>query len=105
MKAGNVRVEAGAQGSELARLSAADLMDGYRAGRFTPREVIEQVIAALEAAQQDCNLVVTPMYEQARAAADAATAAWAFGRKQGRLAGVPVTDKDLVYVAGVPALG
>jgi aspartyl-tRNA(Asn)/glutamyl-tRNA(Gln) amidotransferase subunit A len=50
-------------------------------------------------------VIVTPMYEQARAAADDATAAWASGKKQGRLAGVPVTIKDLVYVAGVPASG
>ena len=31
------------------RLSAVELLEGYRARRFTPRDVIEDVIAALEA--------------------------------------------------------
>ena len=105
MKAGNARVGAAAEANDLAKLSAVDLLDGYRAGRFTPRDVLEEVIAALEITQASCNPVVTPMYDEARAAAAAATAAWASGRPQGRLAGVPVTVKDLVYVAGVPALG
>src|ERR1700738_2162129 len=103
MKAGNARAGAAAEANDLAKLSAIDLLDGYRAGRFTPRDVIEDVIAALESTQASCNVVVTPMYQQARAAADEATAAWASGRKPGKLAGVPVTIKDLVYVAGVPA--
>jgi aspartyl-tRNA(Asn)/glutamyl-tRNA(Gln) amidotransferase subunit A len=105
MKVGNALVDAAAAAHELAKLSAVDLLDGYRAGRFTPRDVIEEVIAALETTHASCNVVVTAMYEQARAAADEAAAGWASGRKQGRLAGVPVTVKDLVYVAGVPASG
>jgi aspartyl-tRNA(Asn)/glutamyl-tRNA(Gln) amidotransferase subunit A len=105
MKVGNALVDPAGDAHELAKLSAVDLLDGYRAGRFTPRDVIEEVIAALEITHASCNVVVTAMYEQARAAADDATAAWASGRKQGRLAGVPVTVKDLVYVAGVPASG
>ena len=52
-----------------------------------------------------CNVVVTPAYEQARAAADRATLAWSSGQPQGKLTGVPVSIKDLVYVAGLPALG
>jgi aspartyl-tRNA(Asn)/glutamyl-tRNA(Gln) amidotransferase subunit A len=90
---------------ELARLSAVELLDGYRAGQFTPRDVVEDVIAALEMTDASCNVVVTPMYDQARAAAEEATVAWATGRAQGRLAGVPVSVKDLVYVAHVRALG
>jgi aspartyl-tRNA(Asn)/glutamyl-tRNA(Gln) amidotransferase subunit A len=105
MKVGSALVDAAADANELAKLSAVELLDGYRTGRFTPRDVIEEVISALEITQASCNVVVTPMYEQARAAADDATTAWASGRKQGRLAGVPVTVKDLVYVAGVPASG
>jgi aspartyl-tRNA(Asn)/glutamyl-tRNA(Gln) amidotransferase subunit A len=105
MKAESARASEAVETHELAKLSAIDLLDGYRAGRFTPRDVIEDVIAALESTNTSCNVVVTPMYEQARVAADEATAAWASGRKAGKLAGVPVTIKDLVYVAGVPAFG
>jgi len=105
MKADPVRAADAAQANELAKLSAIELLEGYRAGRFTPRDVIEDVIAALDATQSSCNVAVTPMFEQARAAADQASAAWKSGQPAGKLAGVPVSIKDLVFVAGVPALG
>lgn len=89
----------------LATLSAAEISDGYRRKAFTPRDVVDDVIAALEATDAACNVVVTPMYETARAEADRATAAMRTGDATGPLAGVPVTIKDLVFVAGVPALG
>jgi aspartyl-tRNA(Asn)/glutamyl-tRNA(Gln) amidotransferase subunit A len=87
----------------LARLTAHELLAGYRERRFTPREVIDDVIAALERTDALCNVIVTDMYQQARAEADRATAAWAAGEAKGALAGVPVTVKDLIYVAGIPA--
>lgn len=88
---------------ELAALPATELLEGYADKRFTPLDVVEDVIAALEATDALCNVVVTDMYEAARADAARATAAWAAGAPQGRLAGVPVTIKDLLFVAGVPA--
>lgn len=89
--------------SDLARLSAVDLLAGYRRKRFTPVDVVEDVIAALDATNARCNVVVTAMYEQARADAKRVTAAMRAGEPCGPLAGVPVTIKDLVFVAGVPA--
>ena len=89
----------------LATLSAADIADGYRRKLFTPCDVVDDVIAALEATDAACNVVVTPMYEQARAEADRATTALRTGETLGALAGIPVTVKDLVFVAGVPAYG
>ncbi|MBL26662.1 MAG: amidase [Rhodospirillaceae bacterium] len=91
--------EAGA----LARLPATALIEGYAKGDFTPSEVIEDVIAALEVVDARCNVVVTPMYEQARTAAREATEAWRNGTATGSLAGVPVSVKDLVFVKDVPA--
>lgn len=105
MKPGSARANDAIETKELAKLSAIELLNGYHAGLFTPRDVIEDVIAALEQIDASCNVVVTSTYDQARAAADEATRAWASGRPQGRLAGVPVSIKDLVYVAGVPAFG
>jgi len=105
VKAGSVRTDGAVEPNELARLSAVELLEGYRAKRFTPRDVIEDVISALELTNSSCNVVVTATYDQARAAADLATAAWSAGRPAGRLAGVPVSIKDLVYVAGVRAFG
>jgi aspartyl-tRNA(Asn)/glutamyl-tRNA(Gln) amidotransferase subunit A len=105
VKPGSARANDAIETKELAKLSAIELLNGYHAGLFTPRDVIEDVIAALEQIDASCNVVVTSTYDQARAAADEATRAWASGRPQGRLAGVPVSIKDLVYVAGVPAFG
>lgn len=90
---------------ELARLSATELVDGYRGGGFTPVDVVEEVISALEQTQAVCNVMVEPMFESARAQALAATAAWKAGKPTGALCGVPVTIKDLIFVAGVPARG
>jgi len=90
---------------ELARLPASDLIDGYRKARFTPSEVVDEVIDALAETDEICNVMVTPMFESARAAAAEATKAYRNGKTPGRLAGVPVTVKDLIFVAGVPARG
>lgn len=90
---------------ELARLSAVNLLNGYRNGRFTPSEVVDEVIEALTQTDDVCKVMVTPMFDSARAAAKDATRAWRSGKAQGRLAGVPVTVKDLIFVAGVPARG
>jgi aspartyl-tRNA(Asn)/glutamyl-tRNA(Gln) amidotransferase subunit A len=87
----------------LARLAAIDLIEGYRSGAFTPAEVIEDVIGALETTDALCNIVVTDMYEAARSEAKRATSAWASGEPTGPLTGVPVTVKDLLFVAGVGA--
>lgn len=91
--------------TDLARLSASELLAGFRRKRFTPRDVVDDVIAALEATQAACNVVATPMVAQARADAERLTKAMQAGEICGPLAGVPVTIKDLVYVAGVPAYG
>jgi aspartyl-tRNA(Asn)/glutamyl-tRNA(Gln) amidotransferase subunit A len=90
---------------DLARLSATAMLAGYAAGRFTPDDVIEQVIDALVQTDSVCNVMVTPMFDSAREAARAATLAYRKGSVQGSLTGVPVTVKDLIYVAGVPAAG
>lgn len=88
---------------ELARLSAVELLDGYRDALFTPEEVVDEVIDALAETDEVCNVMVTPMFDAARGAARDATRAWRNGQPNGALAGVPVTVKDLIFVAGVPA--
>src|SRR5689334_20938542 len=103
MKALSAHAAAADAPSDLARLSAIDLLAGYRRKLFTPVDVVEDVIAALDATNTRCNVVVTAMYEQARADAKRITAAMRAGESSGPLAGVPVTVKDLVFVAGVPA--
>lgn len=88
----------------LARLSAAQMLEGYRTSKFTPRDVIDEVIAALKETDSLCNVMATDMFASARIEADRATAAWKAGEAKA-LTGVPITVKDLVYVAGTPAKG
>lgn len=90
---------------ELARLSATDLLAGYRSGAFTPSDAMEEILSQLEIVDGACNVVVTDLYDSARAAAEAATAAYRSGKDLGPLAGVPVTIKDLVFVKDVAAKG
>ncbi len=89
----------------LGTLSTTEIMAGYRRKAFTPRDAVDDTIAALETTNEARNAVVTPMYEQARAEADRLTNEMRAGEAKGQLAGVPVTIKDLVFVAGVPAYG
>ena len=87
----------------LARLPATDLVAGYRAGSFTPVDVVEEVIGALKATDALCNVVVSDTYDAARSEAERSAAAWAAGEPAGPLDDVPVTIKDLLFVAGVGA--
>ena len=63
----------------LARLTTQQIFDGYRSGHFTPRDVIDEVIAALETTDARCKVIATEMFASARAEADRATAAWKNG--------------------------
>jgi aspartyl-tRNA(Asn)/glutamyl-tRNA(Gln) amidotransferase subunit A len=77
----NSRLQTGAPIAppSLARLSAARRLDGYRAEKFTPRDVIDDVIAALEEANSLCNVMAIDRFASARIEADRATAAWKAG--------------------------
>jgi aspartyl-tRNA(Asn)/glutamyl-tRNA(Gln) amidotransferase subunit A len=89
--------------TDLARLSAIQLLDGYRRKKFSPTDVVEVVIASLRRIQPTLNVLVTDMFDSARDGALAASEAWARGEPDGPLCGVPVSVKDLVYLAGVRA--
>ena len=81
-----------APAQSLARLTAQQILDGYRSGRFTPRDVIDEVIAALETTDARCKVIATEMFASARAEAHRATAAWKNGEAKA-LTGVPITIK------------
>ena len=55
---------------ELARLSAAELLEGYpQDALHALRTSIDEVIDALAETDEICNVMVTPMFDSARAAA------------------------------------
>ncbi|MBC7415357.1 MAG: amidase [Herminiimonas sp.] len=89
---------------ELARLTAAAMLDGFRQRTFTPVDVLDDVIAAFATTQARCNVIVTDCFAAARVQALAATRAWQDDSPTGALCGVPVTIKDLIYMEGVRAM-
>ena len=90
---------------ELTRLSATALAAAIRSGRVTAREVVEEHIALLAAANPAINAVVADRYDEARKEADAADARVARaapGDPLPPLLGVPCTVKESIAVAGLP---
>jgi amidase len=77
-------------------LDATALAALVRDGEVHPTELVEQAIARAEAVNPKLNAIVTPMYEQARAAAKGEL-------PDGPFRGVPFVVKDLDgFTAGVP---
>jgi amidase len=87
---------------ELTHLSASELAAGVTAQKFSAVDVIEAHLARIEAVNPTINAVVAVLPEQARAAAAALDARIAAGEPVGPLAGVPVTVKANIDLAGQP---
>jgi aspartyl-tRNA(Asn)/glutamyl-tRNA(Gln) amidotransferase subunit A len=104
MKTNSKTAGAGAAPGELARLSATRMLEGYAAGAFDPVDVIEDTISALKAADAVCNIMVSDLFDTARKAAEQSAKAYREGCAR-PMEGIPVSIKDLVFVAGAPAKG
>src|SRR5437867_2475015 len=78
--------------TEVAWLDATAQAELVRKKEVTPRELVDGAIARIEALNGKLNAVVTPLYTEARAAADATI-------PDGPFRGVPFLVKDLL--AGV----
>ena len=88
--------------TSLHDLSAVDLIAGYRAKQFSPSEVMEEVLAHVEAWEPHLKALYAFDPDGARAAAKASTARWQAGEQTGVLDGVPVTIKDNIATKGQP---
>jgi aspartyl-tRNA(Asn)/glutamyl-tRNA(Gln) amidotransferase subunit A len=86
----------------LTDLSATETANRVRAGALSARAVTEAALERIAATERLANAFIYVDAEGARAAADAIDAQIASGRDPGMLAGVPVSVKDLVHVAGQP---
>src|SRR6516162_7099756 len=88
--------------TSLHDLSATDLIAGFRAKQFSPSDVLEDVLAHVEAWEPHIKALYLFDPDGARKAAKAATERWQKDEAAGCLDGVPVTIKDNVATKGVP---
>ena len=89
---------------DLAYAAASQLVAGFRAKRFSPLEVLQAVLARIEAQQPRLNAYQLIDAAAARRSARASTARWAKGKPRGLLDGVPVAIKDVTETKGWPTL-
>jgi aspartyl-tRNA(Asn)/glutamyl-tRNA(Gln) amidotransferase subunit A len=88
--------------TSLHDLSAVDLIEGFKAGQFSPSEVLEDVLTHVAAWEPHIKALYAFDPDGARAGANASTERWQKGEPMGLLDGVPVTIKDNIATRGVP---
>ena len=88
--------------SELAFLSAVELLDGYKQKAFSPVDVARACLTRIERRGAALNAFVHVDHEGAIAAARASEERYRRGTPDGPLDGVPVTIKDLILTRGMP---
>ena len=88
-------------GRDLTFTSAGDLVKLYRARRTSPHEVVQTLLARIDAVNPAVNAVVTLAREAAVWNARRATAALKRGAALPPLFGVPVAIKDVTPTAGI----
>ncbi|MBT7951229.1 MAG: amidase [Gammaproteobacteria bacterium] len=86
--------------NDLWRLSACEVAEGIRTGKFSSREVVEDCLERINNTNAELNALTEIFADKALQSADAADAAVAKGDELGRLHGVPVSIKINVDLAG-----
>lgn len=90
---------------ELYQLTATQLLDGYRAQRFSPSDVAEVVVEHIAKWEPRINALYAYQPDTFLTAAKASTQRWMKGTPSSLLDGVPVTVKELIATKGVPIPG
>lgn len=90
---------------DLQLRDATGWLAAMAAGELTARDLLEKVIARIEAVNPSLNAVVVTDFAAARKAADVADKARAAGEVLGPLHGLPMTIKDALEVAGIVTTG
>lgn len=88
---------------DLARLSATELVAGYKARKFSPVEVLDATLARIARFDPKINAYHLLDAEGARATARASEARWMTGSPLGVADGVTLGVKDNIHVAGMPS--
>jgi amidase len=87
--------------ADLSFTPAVELLRLYRAGKTSPLEVMQAVLARIDAVNPRVNAVVTLVRESALREARRATAALRRGAKLAPLFGIPVGIKDVTPTRGI----
>jgi aspartyl-tRNA(Asn)/glutamyl-tRNA(Gln) amidotransferase subunit A len=90
--------------TDLAGLTATELIAAFRAGSLSPVEAAQAALAAIDAGNDDVNAFVLVDPDSALAAAERSEARWRSGLVIGPADGVPTSIKDLLYTRGWPTL-
>ncbi|MDL5201755.1 amidase [Streptomyces sp. ALI-76-A] len=90
--------------TQFDELTALQLLDGYRAGDFSPVEATRAALDRAEAVQPAVNAFVRLFADEALARARASEDRWRRGEPAGLVDGVPVTVKDILLLRGAPTL-
>lgn len=91
-----------ADAQALWRLDATQLLQGYRAGTFTPVDAVQSCLQRIARWQPHTNAFVCVDTDAVLRSAQASARRWAAGAPQGPLDGVPVSLKDSLHAAGLP---
>lgn len=89
--------------ADICALSATELARRIASGAITARAAVDAYIARIEQVNGRINAVVVKRYDAARAEADAIDQRRARGETLPPLAGVPITVKECLDVAGTPS--
>ncbi len=87
--------------NELTRLSIAEAAERIRRREISPVEFTRAYVDRIEGADRDFHAYITPLPEQALAAAAEAEQAIGRGEYRGPLHGIPIALKDLVMTRGI----
>lgn len=85
---------------DLCYLSATEALAAFRARRLKPSDLLAALLRRIEEVNPVINALADTYFDEARAAALAADAAYADGTARGALLGVPVLIKDAQRIKG-----
>jgi len=87
--------------NEICGMTAVETAARVRAGELSPLEVVDAVLARMDALEPELHAFCTPTPELARRDARRVEQALQRGERTGPLAGVPVSVKDLIFTKGI----
>ncbi|QYN21595.1 amidase [Amycolatopsis sp. DSM 110486] len=90
--------------TDLADLTATELLAAFAAGTATPSEAVAACLARIEATDPGLNSIITLLADSARVKAAESDARWREGTAR-PLEGVPYGLKDIVATAGIRTTG